>query len=291
MTEAELGRLLEVARRRPLLNALTVRRGRRKGERDANVRAEVRMASRDDGAVDDIVAELLGLDVDVIVVASGAALHAAQRATARVPIVAMGVAIDDGRWNANVTGVAVVREAVNEGCLHLLTALVPRLSRVGLLLPDAADGAAHGVRDTMATSTVALGATLVVVDAPDDAALDAAFASAAGLGIGGMIVPIHERFVPLRARIADAAMTGRVPAVSALPGFATAGGLAEYAPDPLARYREAARYVDRILRGASPAALPPTTERIEICVNLRSAKALELSVPSEVLRLATRVIE
>jgi putative ABC transport system substrate-binding protein len=255
-----------------------------------NIRLDVRAPDREGAPSDDLVGDLVRLGADVIVGSTRATIQAAQRATATIPIVSTGTSL--ARPDRNVTGVTVMAGALNEERLQLLTEMVPGLSRVALLVPDRHAPSLPDVLHVIEAGGRALGMEVVVLEAPGDAALEEAFDTAADRRVGGVIVLVDEAFVGLGARIADVAMIRRIPTISGFPGFADVGGLAAYGPNATARYRQAAGYVDKILRGATPAQLPmeQPTKR-DLFVNLKTATALGLTIPRALLLRADRVVE
>lgn len=256
-----------------------------------NVQLELRTPDREGAPVDDLVDDLVRRDVDVIVASPDVTVQTARRAT-RIPVVSTGIVDRNSPPDRNVTGVAVEAGALNDARLQLLNAMVPGLSRVAILVAELPASGRPAVLETIEAAARALDMEILVLEAPHEAALETTFAAAAGGGAGGMIVLVHEVFLGLRTRIAELAIAFRVPTISGLPRFADAGGLAAYAANAMARYRQAAGYVDKILRGATPAELPMEPPgKLDLVVNLKTAKALGLVIPRTVVLRADRVIE
>lgn len=247
-------------------------------------------------------AELVRLKVDVLVVGVNDAALAAKQATSTIPIV-MALVSDPVRAGliksyaqpgGNVTGVSYEpATTLTAKHLDLLKEVAPGSSRVAMLWNTASESNRQWVTDPeVAAAARALGLTLtrIGVSGPDE--LDQAFARMKGEGVGGLHVTPDPMLFHHRTRIKDLAIKHRLPTVSAMVGFAEQGGLLQYGTDPSEGYRRAARYVDRILRGAKPAELAveqPT--KFQLMVNLETAKALRLSIPRSVLLRADRVIE
>jgi putative ABC transport system substrate-binding protein len=281
----------------PLVRALT------EGLRDLcyaegrNIVFERRYADGRLERLPDLAAELVRLRVDVIVTGSNIHLVAVQRATATIPIVfvAVGDPVGAGfiaslaRPGGNITGLtSEASREVQAKNLTLLKEIVPRLSRVGLLGQVLSqDGSA-----ALESAARQLDVALEVVDnrSPDD--FEGAFAAMVGKRVGAVIVGGGPLTYMRRQQIADLALKHRLPAIHVLNEFAQAGLLMSYGPNLPEMYRRAASYVDKILRGAIPADLPveqPT--KFELVINLRTAKALGLTIPQSLLLRADEVIQ
>ena len=244
-----------------------------------------------------LAAELVRLQVDVIVTASTSAARAAKGATRTIPIV-MASGADDpvkagfvqslARPGGNVTGVTSLSTELTGKRLELLKELFPKVSRVAFLLPSS-----PGVflREAEAPAR-SLGIELHGIPWQGLSQLDQALANARREGTGALlVVPIPPAFVE-RKRIADLALKHRLPTAVAGREYAEAGGLLSYAVSFPALFPRAASYVDKILKGAKPADLPveqPT--RFEPIINLKTAKALGLTVPQSMLQRADAIIE
>ena len=242
-----------------------------------------------------LAAELVRLKVDVIVTASPPGVRAAKQATTTIPIV-IGVddAVEQGfvaslaRPGGNVTGTSWLNTELSAKRLQLLKEAFPAVSRVALLRE--AVGGASSVRATMAAAR-SLGVHLQVFELRDPDELESAFSAMAkdraqALSVlqGPMIDSHHQRIVQLATR-------ARLPAIFPDDVFVDAGGFMSYGPSLPDMYRRAAVYVDRILKGARAGDLPveqPT--RFRLAINLRSARALGLTVPESLLIRADHVI-
>jgi putative ABC transport system substrate-binding protein len=281
----------------PLVRALT------EGLRDLgyvegrNIVFERRYA---DGRVErlpDLAAELVQLRMDVIVTGSNIHVAAAKRATATIPIVmvAAGDPVGAGfiatlaRPGGNITGLSAdaSREIVGKN-LALLKEIVPRLSRVGVVGQLTLLGGVAALETAARQLNVAL--EVVDIRSPDD--FEGAFATMVGKRVGAVIVNAGPLTYMRRQQIADLALKHRLPAITGLNEFAQAGLLMSYGPNLPDMYRRAASYVAKILRGAKPGDLPveqPT--KFELVINLKTAKALGLTIPQSLLLRADEVVQ
>lgn len=247
-----------------------------------------------------LAAELVRLDVDVVVANGTPASLAARRATTSVPIVMFETADPVGskivaslaKPGGNVTGVAqLVSSELFGKQVEMLRELLPKLSRVGLLFNPR-----NPVQQRALSSTQAAGRTLGITVEPfgveQSSQLEREFAAAARGGVGAVIVTRDNVFVDHPQRLVDLAARYRMPAMYGTRPFAEAGGLITYGADPAEAAQRAAVYVDRILKGARPADLPvEQPSKFELVVNLRTAKALGLTIPPSLLLRADQVIE
>jgi len=245
----------------------------------------------------DLAAELVRLKVDVIVTGTNLHVAAVRRATTTIPIVMVFTADPVGagfvaslaRPGGNVTGLTADASPELWGkYLALLTEVVPRLSRVGVLGQVSSQ---VGFAELEAASRK-LSVALEVADLlrPED--IDSAFATMISKRVEALLVVVGPLTYLLRQPIADAALKYQLPAMTNASQFAQAGLLMSYGPNVEDLYRQAATYVDKILHGASPADLPveqPT--KFEFVINMRTAKALGLTVPPSLLTTADEVIE
>jgi putative ABC transport system substrate-binding protein len=248
----------------------------------------------------DLAADLARLKVDVILAPGTAAAQAARKATTTIPIVIVtaGNPIGDGlietfaRPGGNVTGLTMsVDQKLGGKLLELLKEAVPMVSRVAVLgNPLTAPHAAMMKETESAARALRVALQPVSARRPDD--LDGAFAVMSRARADGLIVFSDPIFVPARARIVDLARKGRLPAIYADAYHTDAGGLMSYGPNVPDLFRRAASYVDRILKGAKPADLPvELPSKLELVVNLKTAKALGLTIPPSLLLRADQVLE
>ncbi len=247
-----------------------------------------------------LAAELVSLKVDLIVAVGNQRARAAKQATSAIPIVIVYVLnpVEDGlvaslaRPGDNVTGVTMGAglEIVGKH-LELLKETVPRLSRVAVLFNPVAALKAAYLRETQAAAQ-ALGVTLQFYEVGDPNEFDGAFAAMTKARAGALLVLPHPFLYVHARRIADLAAKSRLPAVYPFRESVEAGGLMAYAANAPDMFRRAAIYVDKILKGAKPADLPveqPT--KFELVINLKTAKALGLTIPQSVLIRADEVIQ
>jgi len=250
-----------------------------------------------------LAAELVALKVDVLVTAGGTpAALAAKQATATIPIVFVGAAdpVTSGlvaslaRPAGNVTGLSNLTPELAGKWLELLTQAVPGVSQVAWLyepgtVPERTDKDILGAADVAAR---ALGVRLQVVEArsPDD--FDKAFSDITRARAGAVTVLGSTMFIIERKRLVDLAAKHRLPALYTWRQFVDAGGLMAYGPNGADWLRRAATYVDKILKGARPGDLPvQQPDKFELIINLKTAKALRLTIPPSLLGRADEVIQ
>ena len=246
-----------------------------------------------------LAAELVRLNVDVIVAASPPATEAAKQATRTIPIVftvsgdpvAEGFVASLARPGGNLTGLATISPELVGKQLEMLKAVAPKVSRVAVLQNPDQPSHARSVRQAEDPAR-ALGVQLQVLKARTPSEIEAAFAAMRSQRAGGVLVLRDAVFRAQRAQIVALAAKTRLPAVYGLREEAEAGGLMAYGASVPQMFRRAATYVDKILKGAKPADLPveqPT--KFELVINLKTAKALGLKIPQTILLPADQVIE
>jgi putative ABC transport system substrate-binding protein len=247
----------------------------------------------------DLAAELVSLNVNVIVTAGPPATRAAKNATGTIPIVmaTMGDPVESGfvaslaRPGGNVTGLSLMAPELAGKRLQLLKEVVPRASRVAMLSNPTNPGSALTVRETEAAARV-LGVQLQPLEMRAPEEIDRAFEAAIRGRASALIVVDNPLVLSHRARIVALAAKSRLPAIYGFREVVEAGGLMSYAADLSDLLRRAATYVDKILKGAKPADLPveqPT--KFEFVINLKTAKALGLTIPQAILFRADQVIQ
>ena len=247
-------------------------------------------------------AELVGLNVDVIVSPGTLASLAAKRATATIPIVipTIGDPVADGlvkslaRPDGNVTGLSNLTNDLIGKCMQLLKEVVPGATRVAVLThPGSATAKTDKDFATRAQAAGrSLGFVVQLIDAGRPVDLDRAFAEMTRWRANALVVMPYATLLQERTRIVALAAKQRLPAVYAYRENVVAGGLMSYGADLADQFRRSAAYVDRILKGAKPGDLPveqPT--KFELVINLKTAKALGLTVPETLLARADEVIE
>ncbi len=249
-----------------------------------------------------LAAELVALKLDVILAAGTPQPLAAKQATRTIPIVFAGAADPVGsglvtslaRPGGNVTGLSLLSPELVGKCLELLKQAVPGVSRVAVLWQPGGSGE-RTEKDMLKGAEVAgraLGVRLQFVEARGPADFDRAFSDMTRARAGALTVLASNMILGERRRLAELAAKNRLAAVYPLREFVDAGGLMAYGPDLVDVFRRAATYVDKILKGAKPADLPveqPT--KFELVINLKTAKALGLTVPPTLLNRADEVIE
>jgi len=267
-----------------------------------NVVIEVRSAEGMPERLPALAAELVALNVDVIVTAAGTlAALAAKHATRTVPVVFIGAGdpVTSGlvtslaRPGGNVTGMSLLFPELVGKCLEQLKQAVPGVSRVAVLWQPGAvpERAGKDILKEAEVAARALGVRLHVVEARAPADIDRAFSEMTRAGAGAVTVQSTPMFINERRRVADLAVRNQLPTVFSFREYVEAGGLMSYGPDLADLFRRAATYVDKILKGASASELPveqPT--KFELVINLKSAKALGLTIPPSVLARADQVI-
>ena len=252
----------------------------------------------------ELAGELVRLKVDLIV-ASGGSARRAKDATNTIPIVMTNdpIAVESGiiqslaRPGGNVTGLTSLAAELSSKRLELLREVVPKLARVGVLMPaerptwDQRSGLALKDLETAARSLKLRLHELRVKVGPTEIDLEGAFRIAARDRVGAVIVMRWARFGDEQKRIAELAIVHRLPTISG-HGIAEAGGLVSYGANTADQYRRSAIYVDKIFKGAKPADLPvEQTTKFEFVINLKTAKALNLTIPQSVLFRADKVIK
>ena len=264
-----------------------------------NVAIESRWAEGKWDRLPGLAAELVRLKVDVIVTAAPVAIQAAKQATATIPIVMAGI-IDPvatgfvatlAHPGGNITGLSLMTLELVGKQLEILREIVPKVSRVAVLSNPASAGTEPQLRHAQGAAR-ALGMRLQVLEARGPSEIDSAFAAMTREQAGAVIVLVDGMFLDQRTRIADLAAKRRLPAMYGMRDHVEAGGLITYATNILDRYRRAATFVDKILKGAKPGDLPveqPTT--FELVINLKTAKALGLTIPESMLLRANEVIQ
>jgi putative ABC transport system substrate-binding protein len=264
-----------------------------------NVAVEYRYAHGKMELVPELVAELIGLKVDVMV-ASGPSTVAAKNATQTIPIVFIGMVDPVGyglvaslaRPGGNVTGLSLTIDAGFPGkWMELLKEAAPKISRVGYL-SDLHMPVSILYRREMQASAEKLGLKLRYAEVRELGEIDRVFAAMSKERGGALIVSPQPLFLTHRGRITELAARHRLPVIYGFRAFVDAGGLMSYGVSLPDLWRRAATYVDKILKGTKPADLPveqPTT--FEFIINLKTAKALGLTIPPSLLLRADQVIE
>jgi putative ABC transport system substrate-binding protein len=246
-----------------------------------------------------LAVELVRLKVAVIVTADSSAANAARKTTERVPIVmaqsgdpvAIGLVTSLAHPGGNITGLSTVASELPSKEVELFKEVVPKLARVAVLSNPDNPTSATAVKHTRAAA-VAMALNVSISEVRDPSALALAFSAMTKEAADGLIVLPDTMFLTQRSRIAELAQKARLPAIYGIPEHAQAGGLMSYAADRTVLFRRAAIYVDKILKGAQPGDLPieqPT--KFELVINLKTAKALGITIPQSLLLRADEVIQ
>jgi putative ABC transport system substrate-binding protein len=246
-----------------------------------------------------LVSELVAGKTDVIVALASPASMAAKTATSTVPVVfaiaadpvALGLVASLSRPGGNITGATFLSIELTAKQLELLHELSPNAETIGFLInPEVPNLEAQTTHAQAAARS--LGLTLQVVNARAEDDFEAAFVALAEQHAGALLVGGNEFLISQSARIADLAARHTLPTLAGLRVFAVRGGLASYGASLAEAQQQAGLYVGRILRGAKPADLPVVqSTKFELVINLKTAKALGLTVPQLVLAQADEVIE
>jgi putative ABC transport system substrate-binding protein len=264
-----------------------------------NIVLQDRFADGDSGRLPALAAELVRENVDVIVGASPPAVRAAKDATRTIPIVFItgddpvrsGYVASLARPGGNITGVTILVVGLFEKQMDLLKQLAPDLKRVALLWNPDMPSTAQDLTDVHTTAAV-LGLQLQVVEARGVGDYESAFAAMTKERAEALVILSDPTSIQGRMRIVSLAANYRLPAIYGSTEDAKAGGLIAYGAGQAETIRLAASYVDRILKGAKPVDLPveqPT--KLELAINLKTAKTLGLTIPPALLARADEVIE
>ena len=246
-----------------------------------------------------LVAELVRAKVDVIVAGTAPAPEAAQRATSTIPIVmashpdpvASGLVVSLAKPERNVTGLSALAPELVGKQLQLLKEVVPGISRVAVLWNPTVPSQKLSLREAEVAAR-SLKVQLLVVEARAPGDITNAFSSMTKDRAGGLISFAGSVFFAERSRIAELAAQSRLPSIYSVREYADAGGLLAYGTSIRESWRRAAGYVDKILKGARPTDLPveqPT--KFFLVINLKTAKALGLTIPQSLLLRAGEVIQ
>jgi putative tryptophan/tyrosine transport system substrate-binding protein len=265
-----------------------------------NVAIEFRWAQSQYDQLPALAADLVRRRVDVIAATGGPAALAAKAASATIPIVfriaadpiAAGLVASLSRPGGNVTGVTSLNLEVGPKRLEFLHELVPSATIMAALVnPTNPSNAEILSRDLQATARL-LGLQLHLLHASSDADIDAVFATLTELRAGGLVIGTDALFTSRDEKLAALALRYRIPTIYQWREFVAAGGLMSYGGSLADSYRLAGVYTGRILKGEKPADLPvQQATKLELFINLKTAKALGLDVPATLLSTADEVIE
>jgi putative ABC transport system substrate-binding protein len=262
-----------------------------------NIALEIRWAEGRFERLPELAAELVRWKPDVLVTAGPYGLQAARRATTAIPIVM--IACDSAetmveriaRPSGHITGVTCMSSDLTPKRLQLLKETVPSIRRVAVLYNPIDPNKAEEVRQMQAPART-LGITLEPVEAGEVGAFERAVADAVRERADALFVWPDPLTLLERGRIADLAAKHRLPAMYGFKEFVTVGGLMSYGTMQTDLYRRAAGHVDKVLRGENPSDVPvEQATRFELVINLKTAKALGLTIPPSLLQRADQVIE
>lgn len=266
-------------------------------EEGRSVRLEYRWAGRDE-RLPAAAAELVQLNVDFIVTWGTPAAMAAKRATSSIPIISIlgdpvvvGITTSLSRPGGNITGFVTMSQELEAKRLEILREVVPTVARVAILWNPknvALKPAVEYLRSAASTFNLKMD----FVEAADPAGLQVAFDAAKRARPAALLIVADPFLITERERIAAFAMASRLPSISAYRQYPEAGGLMSYGPSYSNLFRRAAAYIHRIARGDKPGDLPfQQPSKFELGVNLKTARALGLTIPAPLLLRADQVIE
>src|SRR5437867_252174 len=264
-----------------------------------NVHVEYRYAAGEVGRLPELAAELVSLNLNVIVAANTQSIDATRRATKTIPIVfpltfdpvASGFVASLARPGGNLTGLTTLNQEVAGKRVELLKEVMPRISRVAVLRDPTNSGSLFALKETEAAANH-LGIRLHILEVRSADELEGAIQAATRERAGSLIVIPDNLFVRRKGQIVDHVMKSRLPTMFGESESVEAGGLMYYGANLPDLFRRAATYVDKILKGAKPADLPveqPT--KFEFVINLKTAKQIGLTIPPNVLARADKVIK
>lgn len=264
-----------------------------------NVIFEYRWAEGRFDRLPSLMDELVSKKVDLIVAPTSIYTGAAKRATATIPIVFVshadpigsGHVISLARPGANVTGLTIIMSETMAKSLELLKAIIPGLTRVAIIWDPATPSHLPGLK-AIETVGPTLDLRLQTVAVRSATEFDSAFSAIARERAGAVLVLSTPLFMGGAKRLAELALTHKLPSMFGPREHVEAGGLLSYGPDRADLFRRAAAYVDKILKGAEPANLPvQQATKFELVINLKTAQTLGLAIPQAVLLRADEVLQ
>lgn len=264
-----------------------------------NLAMEARFAEGQAESLSRPAMDLVQSKVDIIVTAGSYAARAAKQATTSIPIVmaaasdpvSSGLVASLARPGGNVTGLSLNAVDVSPKHIELVKSMVPKIVRVAVLNNPGVPAHFAIVKNLQAAAQQA-GIGILVLDVSTANEIERGFATMKSAGAEAVIVVIDALFISQRHQIAELAARNRLPSIFAFRQAIEAGGLLSYGQSLEESYRRAATYVDRILKGAKPGDLPveqPT--KFELVINLKTAKALGVTIPQSVLLRADEIIQ
>jgi putative ABC transport system substrate-binding protein len=265
-----------------------------------NIATEYRYAEANLNRLPALAAELVRLKVDIILAAGDRPILAAKNATRTIPIVMLGAGLDPvkaghveslARPGGNVTGITLLSRELGGKRLELLKEAVPKVTRVAVLYDPSGPSNVYEVKEVLPVTALALVLTLQPLGVRAADGFEQVFTALRKQYPDGLYVAGSPLMSANQKRILGFTLESRLPSVSSSREIVEAGGLMSYGADFADSYRRVATYVDKILKGAKPADLPveqPT--KFELVINLKTAKALNLTIPQSVLFRADKVI-
>jgi putative ABC transport system substrate-binding protein len=262
-----------------------------------NIAFEYRWANESEDWLYELAAELVRINVDIILVTNAQAAYAVQKFTKTIPIVVTAIGNPGrlvkslGQPRGNITGLSYMSSELAGRRLELLKEVIPRISRVALLANVTNVGGEASIKEIESVAR-SLNVRLQILNVKKLDEIENAFLSMVRGKAEAVTVGSHAMFVWNSTRIVEIAAKCLLPAIYHRNEFVEAGGLMSYGPNHADLYRRAAHYVDKILKGARPADLPveqPT--KFEFVINLKAAKEIGVTIPPEVLIWANRVIK
>ena len=264
-----------------------------------NLAIEYRWAEQND-RMPALATDLVGRKLAVIVADSTPSVLALQVATSTIPIifltagdpVALGLVASLNRPGGNLTGTTIIWLEMGQKWLQLLHDLVPTANTFALLVNPTSRVLAEAQSQNLGEAARTLGLQLHVLSASTDSELNTAFAILTQLRVGGLVIGSDAFFYTRIAQLAALAARHAVPAIFGFSGFPAAGGLMSYGSDINDAFRQIGIYTGRVLKGEKPADLPVVqSTKVQLVINLKTAKALGLTVPATLLATADEVIE
>jgi putative ABC transport system substrate-binding protein len=266
-----------------------------------NLRLDHRWGTADAKTLQPAAAELVGLNPEVILASATDGLAALRQETRTIPIVFVSVSDPVGqglvaslaRPGGNLTGFTAFEFSMGGKWMQLLKDIAPRVTRVAVVFNPVTAPYYASFLDSMEAAARSLAVEMIAVPVRDPAGIEGAVTAALGRkSQGGLIAPSDAFTSTHRAQVIALAARHRLPAIYAFRFFPAEGGLMSYGIDRTDLYRRAAPYVDRILRGENPGGMPvqqPT--KFELVINIKTAKAIGITIPQSIMLQATRVIE
>jgi putative tryptophan/tyrosine transport system substrate-binding protein len=265
-----------------------------------NVKIEYRWSEGHNDRFPTLAADLVGRQVTVIVAASTPASLTAKAATQTIPIVfavgtdpvGIGLVASLAHPGGNITGVTNLNVELFKKCFELMYSLVPPGSTIAVLVNPANIAQTAIERPTVQDAARTLGARLLILDASSPSEIESAFEALVSQRAGALVVSGEVFFLNQRDRLVELAARHAVPAIYAFREFPIAGGLMSYGTNFAEPFRVLGGYTARILKGEKPSNLPvQQASKVELVINLKTAKALDLTIPLPLLGRADLVIE